>query len=312
MDIKDDTRKRTLLLYAAGNEVEKIFATLSEVGEDKDYKKAVEKLNEYFLPKKNVLLETHKFHQLKQITEETIDQYCTRLRQQAIICEFSNSENELKIQLVEACLSSRVRRKAIQDDLSLANTLACARSLEITDKAVKTLEEDCGHVAPSSSAVNAIHNQQEKPSQYHERTNKQPHQSATQYPTRNRYSYQLKNAGRENSHEQQQNGKKLNYVIIVGKNIMQVILVCAEQRENLVLHVENKIISRLCAVVVKGTIFQTKGRTFKPLIVLKSNQIPLMKIHMFLSLPHQWKMRFPQIHEQLKPFQLLLKGLMLK
>ena len=46
MDIKDDTRKRALLLYAGGNEVEKVFATLSDVGEDKDYKKAVEKLNE--------------------------------------------------------------------------------------------------------------------------------------------------------------------------------------------------------------------------------------------------------------------------
>ena len=211
MDIKDDTRKRALLLYAAGNEVEKNFATLSEVGEDKDYKKAVQKLNEYFLPKKNVLLETRKFRQLKQITEETIDQYCTRLRQQAIICEFSNSENQLKIQLVEGCLSSQVRRKAIQDDLSLANILAYARSLEVTGKAVKTIEEDCGHLAPSSSAVNAIRNQQEKPSQYHERTNKQPHQSATQYPTRNRYSYQLENAGRENSHEQQQNCEKLCY-----------------------------------------------------------------------------------------------------
>ncbi|CAB4026618.1 Hypothetical predicted protein [Paramuricea clavata] len=126
---------------AGTDEVENFFATLSEVGEDKDYKKAVEKLNEYFLPKKNVLLETRKFRQLKQITEETIDQYCTRLRQQATIGEFSNSENELKIQLVEGCLSSRVRRKAIQDDLSLANILAYARSLEITDKAVKILEE---------------------------------------------------------------------------------------------------------------------------------------------------------------------------
>ncbi len=97
MDIKDDTRKRALLLYAAGNEVEKIFETLSDVGEDKDYNKAVEKLNEYFSPKKNVLFETHKFRQLKQLTEETIDQYCTRLRQQAMICEFSSIENEIKI-----------------------------------------------------------------------------------------------------------------------------------------------------------------------------------------------------------------------
>ena len=41
MGIKDETRKRALLLYTAGNEVEKIFATLSDVGEDKDYKKAI-------------------------------------------------------------------------------------------------------------------------------------------------------------------------------------------------------------------------------------------------------------------------------
>ena len=209
MDIKDDTRKRALLLYAAGNEVEKVFATFSDVGEDKDYKKAVEKLNEYFSPKKNVLFETHKFRQLKQVTEETIDQYCTRLRQQAIICEFSNSENEIKIQLVEGCLSSRVRRKAIQDDLSLADILSYARSLEITDKAVKTLEEDCGHLASPSSAVNAIHNQQEKSGQYRQQTNR--HQPTTQYPTGNRYSYQSKNADQVKSREPQQDGKKLCY-----------------------------------------------------------------------------------------------------
>ena len=204
---------------------------MSEVGDEKDYKKTVEKLNEYFLLKKNVLLGTHKFRQLKQIIEETVDQYCTRLRQQAIICEFSNSENERKIQLVEGCLSSHVRRKTIQDDLSLANILAYARSLEITDKAVKTLEEDCGHLTPSSSVVNAIHNQQHKSSKYHERMNRQPHQSANQYPTRNRYSYTLKNAA-EKIHVSS-NRMVRNYVIIEGK-IMQVILVCVKQRENLV------------------------------------------------------------------------------
>ena len=107
-----------------------------------------------------MLLETHKFRQLKQITEQTIDQHCTTLRQQAIIGEFSaNSENEIKIQLAEGCLSSqRVRRKAIKDDLSLADLLAYARSLKLTNKAVKTLEEDSGHLAPSSSAVNAVRN----------------------------------------------------------------------------------------------------------------------------------------------------------
>ena len=103
------------------------------------------------------------------MTEETIDQYCIRLQQQAIICEFSNSEHEIKIQLVEACLSSRVRRKAIQEDFTLADTLAYARTLEITDKAVKALEADKavkaleadnGNLCVSSNSVNLVHNQQ--------------------------------------------------------------------------------------------------------------------------------------------------------
>ena len=146
---KDETRKRAMVLYTAGNEVGKIFSTLSDVGEDKDYKKATKKLSAYFSPKKNLLFKTHKFRQLKQMTEETIDQYYTRLRQQAIIREFSDSEHEIKIQLVEALLSSRVRRKVIQEDLILADTLAYARTLEITDKVVKALEADNGNLCVS-------------------------------------------------------------------------------------------------------------------------------------------------------------------
>ena len=37
-------RKRALLLHYSSPEVDKIFDTLQDVGEDKDYKKAVEKL----------------------------------------------------------------------------------------------------------------------------------------------------------------------------------------------------------------------------------------------------------------------------
>jgi hypothetical protein len=55
----------------------------------------------------------------------------------------------------------------------LVDILAYARSLEITDKAAKSLEKtverkkvlDC---RKSSTAVNAIRNRQEKLSQYHE------------------------------------------------------------------------------------------------------------------------------------------------
>ena len=44
MEISYDKQKRALLLHYSSLEVDKIFETLQDVGEDKDYKKAVEKL----------------------------------------------------------------------------------------------------------------------------------------------------------------------------------------------------------------------------------------------------------------------------
>ena len=44
MEISYDKQKRALLLHYSSPEVDKIFDTLQDVREDKDYKKAVEKL----------------------------------------------------------------------------------------------------------------------------------------------------------------------------------------------------------------------------------------------------------------------------
>ena len=54
MDIKDRTRKRSLLLYLAGSDVEKIFETIPDNGEEKDYDVAATKLTEYFARKKPI------------------------------------------------------------------------------------------------------------------------------------------------------------------------------------------------------------------------------------------------------------------
>ena len=45
MGITDTKQKFALLLHYSGPEVDEIFDTLEDTGKDKDYKKAVEKLN---------------------------------------------------------------------------------------------------------------------------------------------------------------------------------------------------------------------------------------------------------------------------
>ena len=86
------------------------------------------KLNEYFTPKKNVDYEIFKFRTMTQNAGETIDQYTTRLRKLAANCEFPDMERELKSTIIQNCLSKRLRRIALRDDLSLDNLLAKARS----------------------------------------------------------------------------------------------------------------------------------------------------------------------------------------
>lgn len=66
MNITDATQKRALLLHYAGPDVDDIFETLSETGEEKDYKKAVDCLNAYFVPKRNTVYEEYQFRQAKQ------------------------------------------------------------------------------------------------------------------------------------------------------------------------------------------------------------------------------------------------------
>ena len=116
MDIKDTTCRRALLLYLTGPEVETIFETLTNTGEDKDFDTAVAKLTEHFSPKKN------NGTTLRQWDDKTLDQFHTRLDHLAKSCEFTDANKEIKTQLVETCKSTRVRRKVLREDISLAIT----------------------------------------------------------------------------------------------------------------------------------------------------------------------------------------------
>ena len=123
-DINDETRKRALLLYTAGPEVAKIFKTLEDTGEAKEFKKPVDALTKYFEPQKNRIYQIYLFRQATQTPEETIDQFHTRLRQLAQHYEFQDIDFEIKMQIVCNGTSSRLRKRALRDaTYSLENML---------------------------------------------------------------------------------------------------------------------------------------------------------------------------------------------
>ena len=147
--ITDYTRKRALLLYQAGPRVRDIFRQLPATGEAKDYKKAIEKLTEYFEPQQNKLYEVYKFHQAAQQSKETIDQFHTRLRSLAQSCEFTTDEMDFQImlQIVTGGSSTRLRKMALRDPkLTLKDLLLEGRRAEMSTYQAAEMEKKTDNV----------------------------------------------------------------------------------------------------------------------------------------------------------------------
>ena len=121
-----------LLLYQAGQETQELFNMFTDTREN--YTTALEKLDDYFAPKKNVDFETFQFRQAVQLDGETVDQYVTCLCKLAVTCEFSDADKELKAAVIQHCQSKQLRRYVLrEDDLMSEKLLAKARALEASD-----------------------------------------------------------------------------------------------------------------------------------------------------------------------------------
>jgi curved DNA-binding protein CbpA len=83
---------------------------------DDPYKEIVTALTKYFDPKSNLQYNIYQFPQLKQQSDETLDAYHTRLKEQAAVCKFNDEDSEIKSQIILGCMSHKLRRLALEDD----------------------------------------------------------------------------------------------------------------------------------------------------------------------------------------------------
>jgi len=121
-------------LHFAGPDVQDIFSTLSDTGTAKDYNKAVEALNNYFIPKVNTAYARHTFRQLAQKPGETIQQFVTRLINASKDCGYeTDTDNHIRDEVLTKCTSSYLRRKLLEE----GETLTLARTLEIANQCEK-------------------------------------------------------------------------------------------------------------------------------------------------------------------------------
>ena len=151
LNITDSKQMRAVLLYQVGEATQAVFDT-SNTGDD--FETAMQKLDDYFSPKKNLDYEIFKFRTTTQMSGETVDQYATRLRKLAANCEFADTDRELKSTIIQNCTSKRLRRIALRDDLSLDALLAKARSIEVSETQASGIEQFSGTV---NATVNKIY-----------------------------------------------------------------------------------------------------------------------------------------------------------
>ena len=110
------------------------------------------KLDDYFVPKKNMDFDTFQFRQAIQQDGETIDQYVARLRKLAVTCEFSDTDKELKAAVIQHCQSNQLHHYALrEDDLTLEKFSAKARALEASERQV------CGMKQSSVTPKDTVH-----------------------------------------------------------------------------------------------------------------------------------------------------------
>ena len=109
--ISDEKQKRALLLHNGGPEVDEIFDTLQDDGEDKDYEKAVEKLTTHFSPRVNVMYEVYTLRQAKQKDGETLDCFSAQGESHGGIRHNFSQSCEKRTHQVAFIVSALIRRR---------------------------------------------------------------------------------------------------------------------------------------------------------------------------------------------------------
>ena len=148
MNITKDSQEKAMLLHYVGEETCDIFETLSvpEPNEGEDaFRVCVKALAEYFEPQKCVDHHVYVFRQQTQKAGENVNEFYTRLQLLARKCEFSNVDIEVKRQIIQGTSSLRLRRKAIEQSVSLEDLLKSARAMETANEQTSEMEKQQLH-----------------------------------------------------------------------------------------------------------------------------------------------------------------------
>ena len=142
LSVTDDRQKKALLLNYIGEEAYEIYENLTTGAEDETYEDVITLLDGHFAPKSNISYERCLFRNFKQNSGEKIHQFYIRVKQQALKCDFGDTNSEIKQQLILATNSNKLRRYCFRNPgITLENLLTYARTLEDAESQAEEIEK---------------------------------------------------------------------------------------------------------------------------------------------------------------------------
>ncbi|CAC5382385.1 unnamed protein product [Mytilus coruscus] len=149
---KDGAVQVAIILNCAGPNIVDIFDQIqwTEGGDEKKPDKLFEKLEAYCNPRKNEVLESHRFWMVPY--QEPFDNFLTELRTRANSCNFQEKDRMMRDKIIFSVTGKLQELLLREDKINLDKAIKICRAYEQSNKHVKELRESTN----STHTVNKV------------------------------------------------------------------------------------------------------------------------------------------------------------
>lgn len=147
-NINDPEKQYATLLHTAGMGLQEILYNIPGATDTDNnteiYKLAIQKLDDYFLPKNNIMHERHQFTLIYQKDGEKFDMFIRKLKEQAENCKYANTEEHIIDQIFANCNNIELKKKMLimeNEDLKLENIIKEGYALETVGRKLKKYKD---------------------------------------------------------------------------------------------------------------------------------------------------------------------------
>ena len=125
---KSDERQANMLLYCLGADAEDILSTTNISTENrKKYQKVLEKFDDFFAVRRNIIFERARFNKRTQQQGESAEDYITVLHQLAESCEYG----DIKEEMIRDRLVVGIRDEAMSERLQMESELTLDKAKKL-------------------------------------------------------------------------------------------------------------------------------------------------------------------------------------